>query len=669
MQSAANKKVSLILGVVVLVLLVLGLGAGYFVSQQQQDIRQQAAIDCSAFNNNQPGCASAGCNWAAASVAECLTTFTSKSACDSVSNEGCNWQAVPVCMGTYINSSGQNSQCTGLDLETCAKKPPVGCEYRSGYCSGMYSSSSGICSGPANVCINSPLGQVNLGCGVDACASNAQKVCTCDGNAQVISCSCIANPTACGGNTPTPSASTNPGTTPPPSASPSTNPGTDPGTDPGSGTGGGTTPTTRSFNGTVVAEDTGTTRYMTPVVSATCLNGNCSGLTWASDSYGGHFDAKAGNVVSVSITPKAGYSSCNYTVVERNCSTLQTIKTHTSGTGCIATFEKTGTDCDWKYGVNFTMLKNPQPVTASYNAICTPGQEYSADGSKLSYDFSFTNINPTFNFERAIVFLSIGAGELNATQEASFEAKFGKPTWASNGENPTCVNQDWCGYWFLSSYTYSPTIFLQGQKFVPGTSTLRYFGGTPLAGQTKGTMQDLVAWGQANGKTNWNFGATVSVNGGSTTGLNRTLSILPNACAPAPVTKTWTITTDVICANPAITPTNVPRRLVWSLWPPTPVTWLYNPALSAAGATTDPAQVITVNGVVPSLVQNVYMGMVSAADGSTWGGKTYLPLTPPAGIVTGKFFTSQSDLFQWSVPALANGTINLKFQAPPEQCV
>ncbi len=135
----------------------------------------------------------------------------------------------------------------------------------------------------------------------------------------------------------------------------------------------------------------------------------------------------------------------------------------------------------------------------------------------------------------------------------------------------------------------------------------------------------------------------------------------------SPVTKTWTVTTQVICPNTAITPSQVPKRLVYRIWPPNPMVWNYKPALNQAGTTGSISQQISVDNITPGLTQNIYVGLTIASDGENWSGKALKPLSPPSGVQSGTYFSNE--LFIWSAASLPNGTVPLKFEAPPELCV
>lgn len=178
--------------------------------------------------------------------------------------------------------------------------------------------------------------------------------------------------------------------------------------------------------------------------------------------------------------------------------------------------------------------------TGSFSAVCTPGQAYSPDGSKLSYDLTVSNVNPSTNFERAITFISFYRNDLTQAQATSFEATFGKPTWASNGANPTCVNTDWCGYWLTSRYSHSSAMKMTWNDAVA-------IGGS--AGSK--TIKDLVAWGAANNITSFKVESTTTVNGATSDILGtQSLAIRANACAQEPaklVCGAQGCTTDTDC--------------------------------------------------------------------------------------------------------------------------
>lgn len=190
---------------------------------------------------------------------------------------------------------------------------------------------------------------------------------------------------------------------------------------------------------------------------------------------------------------------------------------------------------------------HPPVPTANFSAFCTPGQEYSADGSALSYTMRVSNVNPPSVFDRTVAFLSLDKNDLNDAQDQDFESQFGRPNWATkngapyqNGGAPSCVGADWCGYWLTATYTYQPVMnfFWDNTKKIGGT------GGTK-------TIKDLVAWGAQNNKTQFTIGANVMVNGiqNDTIGLIFA-AIKPDACAaPPPVEK-------IACGNPGCNTNN-----------------------------------------------------------------------------------------------------------------
>lgn len=102
------KKIKKIFSVILLVLLLTGTGAGFFLFQQNQDIRQQASVSasCGTSNNSITCEARPGCNWEVPKV-ECGANDCS----GATKKDGCN-----------IKTS--NVSCSGLDLNSCKK---VGC--------------------------------------------------------------------------------------------------------------------------------------------------------------------------------------------------------------------------------------------------------------------------------------------------------------------------------------------------------------------------------------------------------------------------------------------------------------------------------------------------------------------------------------------------------------
>lgn len=111
----------------------------------------------------------------------------------------------------------------------------------------------------------------------------------------------------------------------------------------------------KHYNGVVLAEDTGGTRYVPPAVQVTVSSGS---REWKPDGSPDHFDIKSASSGNNTITLSqlaSGYVGCSWVVRERRCSDLQDIGIIASGTGCAATFDFPG-DCDWQVGVTLTML-------------------------------------------------------------------------------------------------------------------------------------------------------------------------------------------------------------------------------------------------------------------------------------------------------------------------
>jgi len=142
-------------------------------------------------------------------------------------------------------------------------------------------------------------------------------------------------------------------------------------------------------------------------------------------------------------------------------------------------------------------------------------------------------------------------------------------------------------------------------------------------------------------------------------------------CEPAvvPTSKTWNVTTSFICPDGS-TPSTIGRRLFWVVWPPSPLTWYYNPILSLVdGSTTEITQAITVDNITPGLVKSVYVGLAKASDLDNFDAKAYKAINPPTGVTAATYFNPPTEMFNWSV---INDTVptnmTLKFEAPEELC-
>ncbi|MCB9800969.1 MAG: hypothetical protein H6773_02200 [Pseudomonadales bacterium] len=108
--------------------------------------------------------------------------------------------------------------------------------------------------------------------------------------------------------------------------------------------------------------------------------------------------------------------------------------------------------------------------------------------------------------------------------------------------------------------------------------------------------------------------------------------------------------------------------MFWTVWPPEPLVWNYNPRLSAEGSTGTITQTITVDNILPTTIKNVYVGLTAAAYGADWDGRTYTAINPPTDIIAGMYFNPPSSMFKFDVRKVAPGNITLSFEAPPEDC-
>ncbi|PIY80072.1 MAG: hypothetical protein COY80_04805 [Candidatus Pacebacteria bacterium CG_4_10_14_0_8_um_filter_42_14] len=122
-----------IIGVIILVLTVAGAAAGFFLSQNSQDVRQQAsAPPCSTYNGKPADCGNVdGCSYTGTQI-NCNTLPATTGACNNVG--GCTFtpSTPESCNGQYIDSytckginSNVDEMCTGQSESTCKSRSNV----------------------------------------------------------------------------------------------------------------------------------------------------------------------------------------------------------------------------------------------------------------------------------------------------------------------------------------------------------------------------------------------------------------------------------------------------------------------------------------------------------------------------------------------------------------
>ena len=195
------------------------------------------------------------------------------------------------------------------------------------------------------------------------------------------------------------------------------------------------------FNGTIIAEDTGSQRYISPQVIVHSSSGN---VAWRSDSLGGHFDildASAGTV-DVTLTPVSGYDSCSWYIWNYDTSS----STGEAGNSCTASFDLPSGD--WHRAVSFTMRKLPPAITCGImtdpQASFETGESYST--WRPSGTATLSKARSTFQHSNGI-----------ASLQANYSGKSDTPyMWLGTtvSQVPGSTQQfDFTGWYYLNSKT------------------------------------------------------------------------------------------------------------------------------------------------------------------------------------------------------------------------
>lgn len=185
------------------------------------------------------------------------------------------------------------------------------------------------------------------------------------------------------------------------------------------------------------------------------------------------------------------------------------------------TWSGTGEPCTVNAACN-GVARLPEPPTGSPHFACTPNQEWSEDGSALSYDIRVSNIEGAGAFESSTIFIQFSGTK---TREDQMMIEFlGTPTWASNGANPTCAGTNWCGYFIYRQQTLSGNSFSYTWKTTNG----------PLVGSNRRSLKDISTF--ARDVLDRPFRLNIGVNlkmGGVQNNLigSYRMDIFPDACA------------------------------------------------------------------------------------------------------------------------------------------
>jgi hypothetical protein len=138
-SSKKKKKIrwKYIIGGTLLVLLLAGVGAGYWLTQQKQDIRQQASTGGCEQYSNKSTCEPAGCTWEGRE-SDC-SQFKTEGACSTYSSCSYRDETKYSCIGYYTETETEKKtyNCSGVPLDECGKGQYASCNERVDFtCSG-----------------------------------------------------------------------------------------------------------------------------------------------------------------------------------------------------------------------------------------------------------------------------------------------------------------------------------------------------------------------------------------------------------------------------------------------------------------------------------------------------------------------------------------------------
>lgn len=352
--SQKNKlNIKLILSSIVLLLIILGSSAGFYLSQQTQDLRQQAdEIACSNYNHNQSACESAGC------------TFTpSYLHCGNFNINTC--PTIPGC-------SLSNLTCEGTAVP-CAGRPEEQCNNANGCYWGRIGNNPPACAGIAQPCSQqNPQDCSNqLGCSLDG--------------------DCVGTPTI-GMCTGTPTQSP-----PPPPSSSCAYPNCD----------------ANCSNSSCTVSCQPGTNCQTGRNTEVCHGDSRSGCNQAIAGYDASLSNNSGQLPD---TSNSAYW-CTTVQLDAwandgeggpDESAAKVIWIGDNGQTCVEDTGCSPNNLDWVCEV--------APPTADVSNACTPGQAWSSDGSTLAYDINVFNIEGTGVFESSTIFLSFSGTKSDANQ-------------------------------------------------------------------------------------------------------------------------------------------------------------------------------------------------------------------------------------------------------------
>ncbi len=482
----------MVLGAVLLLILVVGSGAGLYLSQRSQDIRQEARMaNCSEFNS-QASCPTAnGCTWTEAREANCNNL--SVASCENY--EGCQLSSFEVvgdpntqyCQGTYTIPGS----CTGTyrDDADSPGSPPSGQSSTSttpGCDNGVPIGGTACQTQGENKQYRCGPGSYTPG-GNNWIAENCSSGQTCQGS-------------ACAGG----------------------------------GGGGGTGPNCSSCVGSC---------------GATGCNTNCDANTNPRDDCGiwpaafmCEKDAAWNTACNDQTCIKDSSGKCvtaitDYTNPASWCKKFQFDSNAPNNAVSVVYVGNNGQVCVEGSGCNRDNLDwncATEPPAGTYSAQCLAPLPQQV--GNLKYEFKVDGTAPK-NFGQAVFYLSLSRNSYPNHQQGFAELTqwLGKPTWSND-----CTSVDWCGYWLHSFNDPNPNASGHSVSWTWDGQRVLNFGGQ--ANITINSLATKIKELKDAGKLPANY--RIRVGGEFRLPPNETkhslgdpqVDISPYACAPAPTT-------------------------------------------------------------------------------------------------------------------------------------
>jgi|GEM_PF-6211196 len=502
----------MLVGAVLLFILVLGSGAGLYLSQQSQDIRQQASISCADMSENDCKAAEAnGCRW--------NPDAGLQKSCNQIPLDEC--EGVKGCEIKYQNTTNDSRYCSG--------------GYYLGACSGQYresGGSSGAAPQPGTSTTSTAGCDNGVPIGGTACQSQGDsKQYRCGpgsytpGGNNWIAENCSSGQT-CQGTSCT-----------------------------GGGGGGGTGPNCSSCVGSC---------------GATGCNTNCDANTNPRDDCGiwpaafmCEKDAAWDTACNDQTCIKDGSDKCvtaitDYTNPASWCKKFQFDSNAPNSAASVVYVGNNGQVCVEGSGCDRNALDwncTSETPAGSYSAQCLAPLPQQV--GNLKYEFKVDGTAPK-NFGQAVFYLSLSRNSYPNHQQGFAELTqwLGKPTWSDN-----CTSVDWCGYWLHNFNDPDPNASGHSISWTWDASKVLNFGG-----QSNITINSLATKVQelkdAN-KLPSSYGMNVAVefrlpNNGGVFKFNnqneKRMDISPYACAPPPTTPPPTTPPPQLSCNDTCAP-------------------------------------------------------------------------------------------------------------------